>query len=77
MFANEDAFEIAKSYVQNGVFPDEFPILVEENKRPIVIEGNRCLAALKALFDPEIVPTYEKRIQTLGNLGIEKIRESG
>jgi len=26
MFANEDAFEIVKSYVQNGVFPDDFPV---------------------------------------------------
>jgi hypothetical protein len=29
MFANEDAFEIVRSYVQNDVFPDEFPICIK------------------------------------------------
>ena len=74
MFANEDAFELVKSYVQNGTFPDEFPIVVEEDKRIVVIEGNRRLAALKALMQPEIVPTFEKKIQSLGNPSINNIR---
>jgi hypothetical protein len=74
MFANEDAFELVKSYVQNGTFPDEFPIIIEENDKFIVIEGNRRLAALKALDNPDIVPSYEKRIRALDNPGIESIR---
>jgi len=74
MFANEDAFELVKSYVQNGAFPDEFPIVVEDEKRIVVIEGNRRLAALKALMQPEIVPAFEKRIRSLENPGISKIR---
>lgn len=74
MFANEDAFELVKSYVQNGPFPDEFPIVVEDDKRIVVIEGNRRLSALKALMQPEIVPTFEKRIRAMDNPGINKIR---
>ncbi len=48
MFANEDAFEIVRSYVQNDVFPDEFPIVTKEDGKLIMLEGNRRLAALKA-----------------------------
>lgn len=74
MFANEGAFELVKSYVQNGTFPDEFPIVIEDEKKIIVIEGNRRLAALKALMQPEIVPTFEKRIRALENPDINRIR---
>lgn len=74
MFANEDAFQIAKSYVQNGVFPDEFPIAIEEDGKMIVIEGNRRLAALKALNIPTIVKAWENRIKTLRNPKITKIQ---
>lgn len=74
MFMNEDAFEIVKSYVQNGVFPDEFPICIKENGKGIIIEGNRRLAALKALNEPNIVPAWAKRIKALRNPNITNIR---
>lgn len=74
MFANEEAFDLVKSYVQNGIFPDEFPIVVEEDGKLITIEGNRRLAALKALLEPEKVPAFEKRIRGLENPGEEKLR---
>lgn len=74
MFTNENAFDIVKSLVQNGVFPDEFPIGIEEDGKIIIIEGNRRLAALKALNEPDIVPAWQKKIATLHNPAIEKIR---
>jgi hypothetical protein len=74
MFTNEDAFDIVRSYVQNGIFPDEFPIVVKEEGKLIAIEGNRRLAALKALIEPNIVPAFEKKIQSLDNPGLEKLR---
>ena len=73
MFANEEAFEIVKSYVQNDVFPDEFPIAVKENGKMVVIEGNRRLAALKALNMPEIVSSWKRKIKALRNPKITKI----
>ena len=73
MFANEEAFEIVKSYVQNGTFPDEFPIGIKENGRMIIIEGNRRLAALKALNIPSIVPAWTKKIRSLSNPRITNI----
>lgn len=74
MFSNEDAFSIAKSYAQNGVFPDEFPIAVLENNKTVIIEGNRRLSALKAIFEPDIVPKWSKKIKDLGANKITKIR---
>jgi len=74
MFANEDAFEIVRSYVQNDVFPDEFPICIKENGKRIIIEGNRRLAALKALNEPDIIPAWRNRIKALRNPNIIKIR---
>ena len=56
MFMNEYAFEIVRSFVQNDVFPDEFPICIKENGKRIIIEGNRRLAALKAINEPDIIP---------------------
>lgn len=35
--------------------PTEFPIVVHEDGHPVVIEGNRRIAALKALADPSLV----------------------
>ncbi len=74
MFTNEDAFEIVKSYVQNGVFPDEFPIVINEDDKLIVIEGNRRLAALKAINEPDIVPAWKEKIKSLHPEPINSIR---
>lgn len=74
LFSNEEAFELVKSYIQNGVFPDEFPIVTKERSKFIVIEGNRRLAALKALNEPDIVPAYKEKIKALGSSKITRIR---
>jgi len=73
MFSNEKAYDLVKSYVQNGVFPDEFPIAIEEDDKYVVIEGNRRLAALKALHEPDIVPSYKNRIKKLADPDIKAI----
>lgn len=74
LFSNEDAFDIVKSIVQYSLFPDEFPIVTKEKNKLIVIEGNRRLAALKALDNPERVPFFKDRIKALKPAKIQKIR---
>lgn len=74
LFSNEDAFDIVKSIVQYGLFPDEFPILIKEDKKLIVIEGNRRLAALKALDNPDRVPFFKDKIKALNRPDLQKIR---
>ena len=39
LFSNEDAFEIVKSIAQCLLFPDEFPVVIRENNKIVVIEG--------------------------------------
>lgn len=71
LFENENAFDIAKSYSRYGVYPDEFPIGIRVNGKIIVIEGNRRVAALKALDEPDLIPSYTDRLRKLENPGIE------
>ncbi|NVM23890.1 MAG: ParB N-terminal domain-containing protein [Desulfobacterales bacterium] len=46
--------EIALSIAANGYFPYETLIVTEENGRYVVIEGNRRLAAVRLLCDPDL-----------------------
>ena len=74
LFANEDAFDIVKSISHYGLFPDEFPIAVKENKKIVVLEGNRRVAALKAASQPEIVPAFKGKIKALDIPQINEIK---
>jgi hypothetical protein len=51
----EKLLRLAQDIAQKGVNPTEFPIVVYEDDHPVVIEGNRRIAALKALADPSLV----------------------
>ncbi len=48
--------ELARSIANNGYFPTEPLIVIRDNKRRIVLEGNRRLAALKLLISPSAAP---------------------
>jgi len=74
LFANEEAFDIAKSIALYGLFPDELPIAVKEKNKLLILEGNRRLAALKALFNPEIVPAFKGKLKALKKQKITKIK---
>jgi len=49
--------ELARSFVDNGYFPEEPLVAVREGDRLKVVEGNRRLAALKLLSDPDLITT--------------------
>jgi len=65
LFLNEDAMQILESIAINGFFPDEVPVVIDENNKLVVIDGNRRVAALKVLLHPEIVPSKETKIREL------------
>lgn len=69
LVANDKVYELAKSIVENGYYPVESLIFVEEQKKKYVVEGNRRLAALKLLISPEIAPdpVWERRFRALSN----------
>lgn len=53
---HDKIIELSRNIANNGYFPIELLIVVYENKKYIVIEGNRRLAALKLLINPEAAP---------------------
>ncbi len=66
LFVNEKAFEIVISIIENGFFPDEPPVVIKENNKYVVIDGNRRVVALKAIQKPRIVPAqFTKKIINL------------
>jgi hypothetical protein len=61
LIKHEDVYEIAKSVSENGYYPVERLICINENGKKTVVEGNRRLAALKLLLSPECAPVKEQK----------------
>jgi ParB-like chromosome segregation protein Spo0J len=55
LFDHDKALDLAQSIVARGYFPNEPLLAVRENDRYVVVEGNRRLAALKALKEPGLL----------------------
>ena len=66
LIEHDKVYELAKDIAEQGYFPTEVLIGVEEGGRKVILEGNRRLAALKLLLSPEFAPSkYQKRFQAL------------
>lgn len=74
LFANEDAIQILHSIVEDGFFPDEKPIVVEENDKYIVVEGNRRVASLKVMLNPNLAGEQKSKVEKILR-GSSAIRE--
>jgi hypothetical protein len=55
LFDHDKALEVAESIAYRGYFPNEPLLAIEEKGRYVVVEGNRRLAALKALREPGLL----------------------
>ena len=62
LFANEKAFALVEAIAQVGYLTHELPIVVVRDGQMVVVEGNRRLAALKAIQNPYLAPEYRARI---------------
>lgn len=56
LVTHDKVYELAQNIAQNGYYPVESLIVVREDTKVFVIEGNRRLAALKLLITPEAAP---------------------
>ena len=56
LFVNEDAMQILRNIYENGYYPDEPPVVVNEKKKFYVLDGNRRTVSLKAMLAPGIAP---------------------
>ncbi|MET7776893.1 hypothetical protein ABZU94_11985 [Streptomyces mirabilis] len=59
----EKILKLARDICQHGVNPTELAIVVLEDDRNVVVEGNRRLAALKLLAKPSLAPTEKLQRQ--------------
>src|SRR6266404_9277620 len=55
LFEHDKAIEVAQSIASRGYFPNEPLLAIRESDELIVVEGNRRLAALKALREPGLL----------------------
>lgn len=65
LFSTEKAFALVEGIVKVGLLTHEVPIVVRRKKKLIVVEGNRRVAALKAIQNPYLAPEYQARITKL------------
>jgi len=63
LFDHENAIELVADIARDGYYDNEQPIVYEARGELVVLEGNRRVAALKALLDPEVVPSWADRIR--------------
>ena len=60
LFSNEKALNLVEAIAQVGYFTHELPIVVMRDGQMIVVEGNRRLAALKAIQNPYLAPANQR-----------------
>ena len=70
-----DVRELVLSIEASGFFPHEPIIVTREKGRNVVIEGNRRLAAVKLLRDPELAKSLNLNVPTISEEGKEALRE--
>lgn len=66
LFEHDKAIEVAQSIAARGYFPNEPLLAIHEDGRYVVVEGNRRLAALKALREPGLLEgALERQVERL------------
>jgi hypothetical protein len=77
LFEHDKAIDVAESIALRGFFPNEPLLAIKENGRTVVIEGNRRLAALKALNEPGLLDgSIGRQVERLAK-GIENKERIG
>ena len=56
LVTHDSVYELAKDITAQGFFPTEILLGVRDGDQVVTIEGNRRLAALKLLINPELAP---------------------
>lgn len=72
LFSNEKALSLVEGIVKVGWLTHEVPIVVERDRRLIVVEGNRRIAALKAIQNPYLAPEHQARISRLASTVLDR-----
>lgn len=78
LVTHDAVFELAKDISTQGFFPTEILLGVKDGDHVVIVEGNRRLAALKLLINPELAPqTHLEKFRRLSEAvtpkSIEKV----
>jgi hypothetical protein len=65
LFVNENAFGLVEGICTVGYLTHDVPVAIKRGKKYVMVEGNRRLAALKAIQNPQLVPTHKSRVAAL------------
>ncbi len=76
LFKNAKALELVQAIAQLGYLTHEVPVVLQGGDALVVVEGNRRLAALKAIQNPYLVPSYASSIKKHADAISEDDRES-
>ena len=69
-----DVQELVLSIEASGFFPHEPIVVAKEDGQNVVIEGNRRLAAVKLLLQPELAQSLNLNVPTISTEDKEKLR---
>ncbi|UOZ07905.1 ParB N-terminal domain-containing protein [Amycolatopsis sp. WQ 127309] len=58
LFSNEKVLDLVDGIAKVGYLTHEIPIVVRRNKKLVVAEGNRRVAALKSIQNPYLAPQF-------------------
>lgn len=67
LFVNEDALALVE-HLQGRLSDTERQVVLKRRGKYVMVEGNRRLAALKAIQNPMLVPDYQARVASLAAL---------
>lgn len=68
LFANEAALALVEGICKVGYLTHETPVVIKRDGKYVMVEGNRRLAALKAIQNPMMVPAFHTRIAGFASL---------
>lgn len=68
LFTNEKALALVEGITKVGLLTHEVPVVVERDGELTVVEGNRRVAALKAIQNPYLAPNHQARISKLAQV---------
>ena len=72
MLSDATLVDLMASIAENGFFNGEPILIVEEEGKHIVVEGNRRLASIRLLANPELATESPKTIKTISETAITK-----
>jgi hypothetical protein len=67
LFSNEKVLTLVDGIAKVGYLTHEIPIVVRRNKKLVVVEGNRRVAALKSIQNPYLAPQFQSQVTRIAS----------